>query len=37
MGRRVGVMLEKYEEEEGSVMIPKVVGGYMGNKEVMKG
>ncbi|MDO3663000.1 serine--tRNA ligase [Bacillus sp. C28GYM-DRY-1] len=36
VGRTVAAILENYQQEDGSVVIPKVLRPYMGNKEVIK-
>ena len=36
IGRTVAAILENYQQEDGSVMIPEVLRPYMGNKEVIK-
>ncbi|NPC94905.1 serine--tRNA ligase [Bacillus sp. WMMC1349] len=36
VGRTVAAILENYQQEDGSVMIPKVLQPYMGNREVIK-
>ncbi|WP_456277177.1 serine--tRNA ligase [Bacillus sp. AK128] len=36
VGRTVSAILENYQQEDGSVIIPKVLRPYMGNKEVIK-
>jgi seryl-tRNA synthetase len=36
IGRTVAAILENYQQEDGSVMIPEVLRSYMGNKEVIK-
>lgn len=36
VGRTVAAILENYQQEDGSVIIPKVLRPYMGNKEVIK-
>ncbi|MCO6062177.1 serine--tRNA ligase, partial [Pseudomonas sp. MOB-449] len=36
VGRTVAAILENYQQEDGSVVIPKVLRPYMGNREVMK-
>ena len=35
IGRTVAAILENYQQEDGSVVIPKVLRPYMGNKEVI--
>ncbi|WP_350019719.1 serine--tRNA ligase [Priestia flexa] len=35
IGRTVAAILENYQQEDGSVIIPKVLRPYMGNKEVI--
>ena len=37
IGRTVAAILENYQQEDGSVIIPKVLRPYMGNKEVISG
>lgn len=37
IGRTVAAILENYQQEDGSVVIPKVLRPYMGNKEVING
>jgi seryl-tRNA synthetase len=37
IGRTVAAILENYQQEDGSVVIPEVLRPYMGNKEVLKG
>ena len=36
VGRTVAAILENYQQADGSVVIPKVLRPYMGNKEVIK-
>lgn len=36
IGRTVAAILENYQQADGSVIIPKVLRPYMGNKEIMK-
>ncbi|MER0465944.1 serine--tRNA ligase [Bacillus cabrialesii subsp. cabrialesii] len=36
VGRTVAAILENYQQEDGSVVIPKVLRPYMGNREVIK-
>lgn len=36
VGRTVSAILENYQQEDGTVIIPKVLRPYMGNKEVIK-
>ncbi|WP_338779218.1 serine--tRNA ligase [Metabacillus sp. FJAT-52054] len=36
LGRTVAAILENYQQEDGSVIIPEVLRPYMGNKEVIK-
>ncbi|HWO96299.1 MAG TPA: serine--tRNA ligase [Bacillus sp. (in: firmicutes)] len=36
IGRTVAAILENYQQEDGSVIIPEVLRSYMGNKEVIK-
>lgn len=36
IGRTVAAILENYQQEDGSVVIPKALRPYMGGKEVMK-
>ncbi|MDQ0247894.1 seryl-tRNA synthetase [Bacillus fengqiuensis] len=36
IGRTVAAILENYQQEDGSVLIPEVLRPYMGNKEVIK-
>ncbi|OMI25871.1 serine--tRNA ligase [Bacillus swezeyi] len=36
VGRTVAALLENYQQEDGSVVIPKVLRPYMGNREVIK-
>jgi seryl-tRNA synthetase len=36
VGRTVAAILENYQQEDGSVVIPEVLRPYMGNKEVIK-
>jgi seryl-tRNA synthetase len=36
IGRTVAAILENYQQEDGSVVIPEVLRPYMGNKEVIK-
>ncbi|MCG8501451.1 MAG: serine--tRNA ligase [Firmicutes bacterium] len=36
VGRTVACILENYQNEDGSVVIPEVLRGYMGNKEIIK-
>ncbi|OZM55735.1 serine--tRNA ligase [Lottiidibacillus patelloidae] len=36
IGRTVAAILENYQQEDGTVMIPEVLRPYMGNKEVIK-
>jgi seryl-tRNA synthetase len=36
IGRTVAAILENYQQADGSVIIPKVLQPYMGNKEVIK-
>jgi seryl-tRNA synthetase len=36
VGRTVAAILENYQQEDGSVVIPEALRPYMGNKEVMK-
>lgn len=36
VGRTVAAILENYQQEDGSVLIPEVLRPYMGNKEVIK-
>lgn len=36
IGRTVAAILENYQQADGSVVIPKVLRPYMGNKEVMR-
>ncbi|MGD6819139.1 serine--tRNA ligase [Metabacillus sp. 113a] len=36
LGRTVAAILENYQQEDGSVIIPAVLRPYMGNKEVIK-
>ncbi|MCY7492146.1 serine--tRNA ligase [Bacillus sp. OHL2] len=36
VGRTVAAILENYQQEDGTVIIPEVLRPYMGNKEVMK-
>ncbi|MFD3450471.1 serine--tRNA ligase [Microbacteriaceae bacterium 4G12] len=36
IGRTVAAILENYQQEDGSVMIPEALRPYMGNKEVIK-
>jgi seryl-tRNA synthetase len=35
LGRTVAAILENYQQEDGTVIIPKVLRSYMGNKEVI--
>ncbi|MGP6147759.1 serine--tRNA ligase [Priestia flexa] len=37
IGRTVAAILENYQQEDGSVVIPKILRPYMGNKEVING
>ncbi|MFC3883428.1 serine--tRNA ligase [Bacillus songklensis] len=37
IGRTVAAILENYQQEDGSVVIPEVLRPYMRNKEVLKG
>ncbi|MFS3931054.1 serine--tRNA ligase [Priestia aryabhattai] len=37
IGRTVAAILENYQQEDGSVIIPKVLRPYMGSKEVISG
>lgn len=36
VGRTVAAILENYQQEDGTVIIPEVLRPYMGNKEVIK-
>lgn len=36
VGRTVAAILENYQQEDGSVVIPEVLCSYMGGKEVIK-
>ena len=36
VGRTVAAILENYQQEDGSVMIPEALRPYMGGKEVIK-
>ncbi|WP_243388561.1 serine--tRNA ligase [Bacillus kexueae] len=36
IGRTVAAILENYQQEDGSVIIPEVLRPYMGNKEVLR-
>ncbi len=36
LGRTVAAILENYQQEDGTIVIPKVLRPYMGNKEVIK-
>ncbi|WP_246946177.1 serine--tRNA ligase [Bacillus pinisoli] len=36
VGRTVSAILENYQQEDGSVIVPKVLRPYMGNKEVIR-
>lgn len=36
IGRTVAAILENYQQEDGSVMIPEVLRPYMGNRDVIK-
>ncbi|WP_028401884.1 serine--tRNA ligase [Ectobacillus panaciterrae] len=36
IGRTVAAILENYQQEDGSVIIPEVLRPYMGNKEIIK-
>ncbi len=36
IGRTVAAILENYQQEDGSVIVPEVLRPYMGNKEVIK-
>ncbi|WP_141434506.1 serine--tRNA ligase [Bacillus sp. 03113] len=36
IGRTVAAILENYQQEDGSVIIPEILRPYMGNKEVIK-
>ncbi|MBU8881450.1 serine--tRNA ligase [Bacillus sp. FJAT-29790] len=36
VGRTVAALLENYQQEDGSVIIPKVLRPYMGNRDVIK-
>ena len=36
VGRTVAAILENYQQEDGSVVIPEVLRPYMGEKEVIK-
>lgn len=36
VGRTVAAILENYQQEDGSIVIPKVLTGYMGGVEVIK-
>ncbi len=36
VGHTVATILENYQQEDGSVMIPEVLRSYMGGKEVIK-
>lgn len=36
IGRTVAAILENYQQDDGSVIIPKVLRPYMGNREVIK-
>jgi seryl-tRNA synthetase len=36
IGRTVAAILENYQQEDGSIIIPEVLRPYMGNKEVIK-
>jgi seryl-tRNA synthetase len=36
IGRTVAAILENYQQEDGTVVIPKVLRPYMGNKEVIR-
>ncbi|MDI3410444.1 hypothetical protein QKW52_08945 [Bacillus sonorensis] len=36
VGRTVAAVLENYQQEDGSVVIPKALRPYMGNKEVIQ-
>lgn len=36
IGRTVAAILENYQQEDGTVLIPKVLRPYMGNKEVIR-
>ncbi|MDN4076281.1 serine--tRNA ligase [Fictibacillus terranigra] len=36
IGRTVAAILENYQQEDGSIVIPEVLRPYMGNKEVIK-
>jgi seryl-tRNA synthetase len=36
VGRTVSAILENYQQEDGTVIIPRVLRPYMGNKEVIK-
>ncbi|MFC4024167.1 serine--tRNA ligase [Oceanobacillus longus] len=36
IGRTVAAILENYQQEDGTVIVPEVLRGYMGGKEVIK-
>ncbi|RLQ90014.1 serine--tRNA ligase [Falsibacillus albus] len=36
IGRTVAAILENYQQEDGSIVVPEVLRPYMGNKEVIK-
>jgi len=36
IGRTVAAILENYQQEDGSVIVPEVLRPYMGNKEIIK-
>ena len=36
LGRTVAAILENYQQEDGSILVPKVLRPYMGGKEVIK-
>ena len=36
VGRTVAAILENYQQEDGSVVIPEVLRPYMGGREVIK-
>ncbi|MGJ9459206.1 serine--tRNA ligase [Oceanobacillus sp. CF4.6] len=36
IGRTVAAILENYQQEDGTVIVPEVLHGYMGGKEVIK-
>jgi seryl-tRNA synthetase len=36
IGRTVAAILENYQQEDGSIVIPEVLRPYMGNRSVIK-